>query len=97
MKLEALFDAVIVEPIKEDEELVGNIIIPKMGEEVNHVGKIVSIGPGKVSSVNNEFIETSLKVGEVVVLPSMGFTRFTYRDEEYYIGPENQVLAKVNE
>ena len=26
----------------------------------------------------------------------MGFTKLPYDGEEYYVGPENQVLAKVN-
>jgi hypothetical protein len=26
----------------------------------------------------------------------MGFTKFEYGDEEYWIGPENQVLTKIN-
>jgi len=26
----------------------------------------------------------------------MGFTKLPYNKEEYYVGPENQVLAKIN-
>ena len=42
------------------------------------------------------FIETILKVGDKVVLPTMGFTKLPYDGEEYYVGPENQILAKIN-
>ena len=35
-------------------------------------------------------------MGDRVVLPTMGFTKLPYDGEEYYVGPENQVLAKVN-
>ena len=41
-------------------------------------------------------LPTQLKVGDVVVLPTMGFTKLPYNKEEYYVGPENQVLAKIN-
>jgi len=27
----------------------------------------------------------------------MGFTKLPYDGEEYYVGPENQILAKINE
>jgi hypothetical protein len=27
----------------------------------------------------------------------MGFTKFPYDGIEYYVGPENQVLAKIND
>ena len=35
-----------------------------------------------------------LKVGDKVVLPTQGFTKLPFNGEEYYVGPENQVLAK---
>ena len=34
-------------------------------------------------------------MGDEVVLPTQGFTKLEHKGEEYYIGPENQVLAKV--
>ena len=36
-----------------------------------------------------------LKIGDKVVLPTQGFTKLPFNGEEYYVGPENQVLAKV--
>ncbi len=41
-------------------------------------------------------IETKVKIGEIVVLPTVGFTKLQHKGDEYYIGPENQILAKVN-
>jgi hypothetical protein len=38
----------------------------------------------------------SLKIGDLVVLPTQGFTKLPFDGEEYYVGPENQVLAKVS-
>ena len=35
-------------------------------------------------------------IGDRVVLPTMGFTKLQFDGEEYYVGPENQILAKVN-
>ena len=38
------------------------------------------------------------KMGEVIsVLPTMGFTRFEFKGEDYFIGPENQILALLEE
>ncbi len=39
-KLEALFDAVIVKPIENEETLYGNIIVPDMGKEKMNLGKL---------------------------------------------------------
>jgi len=94
MELEALFDAVIVKPIEVEETTYGNIIVPDLGKEKNEMGTVVAVGPGK-PTITGEFIPTNLKVGDKVVLPTMGFTKLPYNGEEYYVGPENQVLAKV--
>lgn len=48
-KLEALFDAVIVKPIEEDESKFGSIVVPDMGNEKNKQATVISIGPGKWS------------------------------------------------
>ena len=94
MKLEALFDAVIVKPIEAEETQYGSIIVPDIGKDKNEKGEVVAVGPGK-STLMGSFIETNVKIGEVVILPTMGFTKLEHEGEEYFIGPENQILAKV--
>ena len=94
-KLEALYNAVIVKPIEVDETTYGNIIVPDMDKEVNEFGEVVAVGPGQFSQ-SGDLLPTVLKVGDKVVLPTMGFTKLPFDGEEYYVGPENQILAKVN-
>tara|TARA_R110002012_G_C11332412_1_gene577222 strand:+ start:151 stop:522 length:372 start_codon:yes stop_codon:yes gene_type:complete len=94
MELEALFDAVIVKPIEVEETTYGNIIVPDLGKEKNEMGTVVAVGPGK-PTITGEFISTQIKIGDKVVLPTMGFTKLPYNGEEYYVGPENQILAKI--
>jgi chaperonin GroES len=95
MELEALFDAVIVKPTEAEETTYGGIIVPDLGKEKNEFGEVIAVGPGK-PTITGEFIKTTLKVGDKVVLPTMGFTKLPYDGEEYYVGPENQVLAKIS-
>jgi chaperonin GroES len=95
MKLEALFDAVIVKPIETEETMYGSIVVPDAGKDRNEKGTVVAVGPGK-PTVTGEFIPTVIKVGEVVILPTMGFTKLEYQGDEYYIGSETQILAKIN-
>ena len=95
MELEALFDAVIVKPFESEETTYGNIIVPDLGKVKNEFGEIVAVGPGK-PTITGEFISTTVKLGDKVVLPTMGFTKLPYNGEEYYVGPENQILARVN-
>ena len=94
MKLEALFNAVIVKPIEAEEDKYGSIVVPDMGKDKNERGEVIAVGPGQ-HTISGTFIETSTKVGDVVVLPTQGFTRLEHDGEEYYVGPENQILAKI--
>ena len=95
MELEALFNAVIVKPQEEEETQYGSIVVPDLGKDRNEHGTVVAVGPGhQIPGVG--FVETQVKVGDIVVLPTVGFTKLQYKGNEYYIGPENQILAKVN-
>lgn len=94
LKLEALFDAIIVEKIEREETMYGSIVVPDAGNEKNETGIIVSVGPG-AHTVTGEFISTVLKVGDEVILPSMGFTKLEFEGTEYLIGSEKQVLGKI--
>jgi len=95
-KLEALFDAIIVKPIENEETLYGNIIVPDMGKEKNEFGEVVAVGFGRYT-LNGDLIPMQLKIGDKVVLPTQGFTKLPFEGVEYYVGPENQVLAKIVE
>jgi chaperonin GroES len=95
MKLEALYNAIIVKPMEAEETSYGGIIIPDLGNEKNKLGKVITVGKGYYS-VTGTWIDTVVQEGDIVVLPTMGFSKLEHEGEEYWIGPENQVLAKVN-
>jgi co-chaperonin GroES (HSP10) len=96
MKLEAIYNAIIVKPVEAEETAYGNIIVPDLGNEKNKLGKVVSVGDGYYSATGN-WINTLLEVGDIVVLPTMGFTKLEHEGEEYWVGPENQVLARLKD
>ena len=64
--------------------------------EKNETGTVIAVGRGK-STITGDFIPTQIKIGDKVVLPTMGFTKLPYNGDEYYVGPENQILAKITE
>ena len=94
MNVKALFNAVIVKEIEQDESTYGNIVVPDMGKEKNLRGEVMSVGPGYYSAMGN-FIETTVKVGDEVLLPSMGATKMDYNGEEYLMIEENKILGIV--
>jgi co-chaperonin GroES (HSP10) len=96
MKLEALYNALIVKPIELEETTYGNIVIPDLGNEKNKVAEVINVGPGMVVA-GVGFIPTVVKPGDKVILPTVGFTKFEFEGEEYWIGPENECLCKIND
>ena len=95
--LQAVFDGVIVKPIEEEDTLYGNIIVPDVGKEKSNVAEVISVGPGKHSITGDKFIETTINVGDKVILPAMGPSKFDFQGEEYYICAENMVLGIIKD
>jgi len=91
--VKALFNAVIVKRIDEEESTYGTIVVPDMGKEKNIKGEVISVGPG--THQMGHFIETTIQIGDVVLLPQMGPTTMDYMGEEYLICQENQILAVI--
>ena len=88
-KIRALFNAIIVKPLEEEEQKYGNIIVPDLG-------KVVSVGPGHYSLMGT-FIPTTIKEGDVVVLPTQGPTKVNFEYDEYWTCPENMVCAIIEQ
>ena len=95
-QLQATFNAVIIKPREEEEGMFGSIIVPDMGKEKALIGTIVSIGEG-YHSATGTWVDTSLKVGQEVMLPSMGPNKIEFDGQEYWVCPENQVLVVIED
>lgn len=94
MKLKAIYNAVICKPYEMEKSTNSNIITADLGEEKNKIAEIVAVGPGQFS-INGDLIPTQLQIGQIIILPTMGFSRFVYDGEEYFIGKENEVLGII--
>ena len=47
MKLEAIYNAAIVQPQELEETMYGNIVVPDLGNEKNKTGKVISPSPNR--------------------------------------------------
>lgn len=89
-------DRVLIKPIQAGEEMYGNIIIPDMGKEKPEIGEVIAVGPGRQSEFG-QFIKVNVKVGDVVLIPKIGSLRIDFEGEEYFITPDREILAVVQE
>jgi len=92
--LKAVFNNIIVKPQEEEEKTFGNIVVPDLGKEKGLRGTIVSVGPG-YHSATGTFIETTLKVGQKIILPPIGPVKVEEEGQEYWSVAENQVIAII--
>lgn len=92
MKIKPLHNHVVIKQQDETETMYGNIVVPDMGKEKPLMGKVVAVGPG-IYTITGNWIDTSIRVGELVVFPAFGGTKMTVEGEEYVVMKENDLLA----
>jgi chaperonin GroES len=92
--IKAVFDNIVVKKDDTGDKMYGSIVIPDMGKEMPHIGTIVDIGPGKVNHMG-QFISTTFKIGDKIILPKIGPVRVDYDGEEYLVTSETNILALI--
>ena len=89
-----LGNRIVVEPIEDDKQMsAGGIIIPDTAKEKPQDGKVVAVGPGKMTDEGKR-IPMELSVGDTVVYSKYGGTEFKDGDTEYLVLREDDVLLK---
>ncbi len=93
VKLQPLADRVVVKPIEKEEKTKSGIYIPDTVQERPQEGKVVAVGPGRLSD-DGKRIAMDIKVGDRVVYAKYGGTEIKVDDEELVILRESDILAK---
>ena len=94
MKIRPLNDRLLVQRLEEEEKTAGGIIIPDSAKEKPAQGKVVAVGPGKVSDAG-ERVELQVKAGDVILFSKYGGTDVKLDGEDYLIMREDDVLGIV--
>jgi chaperonin GroES len=92
MNIKPLADRVVVKPAEQTETKSGSIIIPDTAKEKPQQGKIVAVGPGKISD-NGAKIAMEVKVGDTILYGKYSGTEVTVDKEDYLIMRESDILA----
>jgi chaperonin GroES len=93
VKLQPLGDRVVVKPMEGEEVTKGGIILPDTAKEKPQEGKVLAIGPGRLSE-DGKRIAMEVKVGDVVLYVKYGGTEVKIDGEELMILNERDILAK---
>ena len=93
VKLQPLGDRVVVKPIEREEVTKGGIVLPDTVKEKPQEGKVLAVGPGRLSE-DGKRIALDVKVGDVVLYVKYGGTEVKIDGEELMILRESDILAK---
>jgi chaperonin GroES len=94
MKIRPLQDRIIVKRIEEEEKTKGGIIIPDSAKEKPSEGKVIAVGPGKVTD-DGKKIPMETKVGDRVLFGKYSGTEIKIEGEEHLILREDDILGIV--
>ena len=92
-KIEPLGDRVVIEPTPQEEVSKGGIVLPDTAKEKPQEGKIIAVGPGRLTEEGKR-IAMDVKKGDKVIYSKYAGTEFKLNGEELIIMREGDILAK---
>ena len=94
LTLRPLDDRIVVEPTEAEEKTAGGILLPDTAKQKPQQGKVVAIGPGKLSEKGSR-TAVAVKVGDLVLYGKYSGSDVEVNNKELKILRESDVLAKV--
>ncbi|MFC1963917.1 co-chaperone GroES [Chloroflexota bacterium] len=92
-KLQPMADRVVVKPSEKEEKTKSGIYLPDTAKEKPQEGKVVAVGPGRVSE-DGKRIAMDVKAGDLVIYAKYGGTEIKVDEEDLVILRESDILAK---
>ncbi len=92
-KIEPLGDRVVIRPTPKEEVSKGGIVLPDTAKEKPQEGKIIAVGPGRLTE-DGKRIAMEVKKGDKVIYSKYAGTEFKLDDEDLVIMREGDILAK---
>jgi chaperonin GroES len=92
--LKPLDDRIVVQPLEAEEKTAGGIILPDSAKQKPQQGKVVAVGPGKLSDSGSRS-PVAVKVGDTVLYGKYSGSDVEVSQIEYKILRESDILAKL--
>jgi chaperonin GroES len=96
MKIKPLNDRVLVKRMEEVQVTKGGILIPDTAKEKPIEGKVIAVGPGKMSE-QGQRMALQLKEGDRVLFGKYAGTEIKMEGEEFLMMREEDILAVIND
>lgn len=92
--IQPLGDRVLVKRLEAEEKTKGGIVLPDTAKEKPQKAEVVSVGKGRVLE-NGKVEPLEVKKGDIVLFGKYSGSEITYKDEEYLILKEEDILAII--
>lgn len=92
MNIKPLGDRVLIEALEAEEVSKSGIIIPDTAKERPSEGRVVAVGPGRLTDEGSR-VEPEVNKGDTVLYGKYSGTEVTVGDREYLILRESDILA----
>ena len=95
MKIQPLFDNVLIEPLEAETKTASGIILPDSVKEKPQMGKVVAVGKGKMDK-NDKLVAMVVKVGDVVMYKKWGGNEVKVDGKEMTLVSQEDILGIVS-
>ena len=94
MKIEPLFDRVVIKQIDKETTTASGILLPGNSKEKPQIATVVTVGTGGI--IDGKEIKMVISVGDKILYQKYGGSEFKFDNEDYIILRQSDVLAKIN-
>ncbi len=94
MKVQPLYDRVLLKRVEEQEVKRGSIIIPDTAKEKPQEAEVIEVGKGRRTE-EGKVIPLEIKKGDKVLIGKWGGTEITIDGTEYLIVKEEEIFAVI--
>ncbi|HHT83088.1 MAG: co-chaperone GroES [Christensenellales bacterium] len=95
MKLQPLFDRIVIKQVDAVEKTDSGIVLPGSAKEKPQLAEVIAVGPGGI--VDGKEIKMQVKVGDKVLYSKYAGNEFKIDGENITVIKQSDVLAIVTE
>lgn len=94
MAIQPIGDRVLIKAMEAEEKTKGGIVLPDTAKEKPQEGKVIAVGKGKLME-DGSIKPLEVKVGDKILYGKFSGTEVAYKEEEYLIVREDDILAII--
>ena len=95
MKIEPLFDRIVIKQEKIEETTASGILLPSNSQEKPQVAEVIAVGPGGI--IDGKEIKMVVEVGDKILYPKYAGSEFKLDGEDFIVLRQSDILAIVED